>query len=92
VTDSELQHIANARLVEALRELDISSRQDDIGRIYYTDGDSEIEVAVALSEDSDEMVPWTLGQYALGLLEAGDIEVLWWPMDDDDPEWRPSAP
>jgi hypothetical protein len=90
--ETEQQRVADERLVAALKALGVFARQDEMGRIFYTDGKDEYEVAVVLTEDADDGGgPWTIGQYALGLLEAGDIEVLWWPMDDDDPVWGPSA-
>jgi hypothetical protein len=90
--ETEQQRVADERLVAALKALGVFARQDEMGRIFYTDGEDQYEVAVVLTEDADDVAgPWTIGQYALGLLEAGDIEVLWWPMDDDDPVWGPSA-
>jgi len=93
--ETEQQRVADERLVAALKALGVFAHQDELGRIFYTDGENEYEAAVVLTEDPDDaLVPagvWTIGQYALGQLEAGDIEMLWWPMDDDDPVWGPSA-
>ena len=91
--ETEQQRLAEERLVAALKALGVFARQDQLGRIFYTDGEDQYEVAVVLTEDADFFPAevWTIGQYALGQLEAGDIEVLWWPMDDDDSVWGPSA-
>jgi hypothetical protein len=90
--ETEQQRVADERLVAALKAVGVFARQDELDRIFYTDGEDEYEVAVVLAEDADGPFPggvWTIGQYALGQLEAGDIEMLWWPMDEDDPVWGP---
>ena len=90
--ETEQQRVADERLVAALKALGVFARQDELGRIFYTDGDDEYEVAVVLEDAEGGLFPggvWTIGQYALGQLEAGDIEMLWWPMDEDDPVWGP---
>ena len=89
--ETEQQRVAEQRLVAALKALQVFARQDELGRIFYTDGKDEYEVAVVLTEDAGFFPGgiWAIGQYALGRLEAGDIEMLWWPMEEDDPVWGP---
>jgi len=77
-------------LIKALKDLEVFSGQDDQGRIHYTDGTDDHQVAVVLTEDAEVSGNcWTIGPYGLEMLEAGDIEGLWWPMDDDDQVWGP---
>ena len=46
--ETEQQRVADERLVAALKALGVFARQDELGRIFYTDGDDEYEVAVVL--------------------------------------------
>lgn len=93
---AERQRIANERLIAALKNHGVFQEQDVEGRIFYGDGETwRMEVATALTEEShgvNDDGAWTLGPYALEQLEAGDIETLWLPPDEDDERvWGPDC-